>query len=84
MTTFLTDLMKEGYTQDEVFSVIFESDRERKRRRMQAIVIETVGAHRLNKMKKLLTFEKLAAWRRMTVSIELQLTIICGLAVNSP
>ena len=65
MTTFLTDLMKKGYTRDEIFAIIFESDRERKRRRMQAIVIETVAAHRLNKMKELLTFEKLATWRRM-------------------
>ena len=65
MTTFLTDLMKKGYTQDEIFAVIFELERERKRRRMQAIAIETVASHRLNKMKELLTFEKLATWRRM-------------------
>ena len=32
---------------------------------MQAIVIETVAAHRLKKMKELLTFEKLATWRRI-------------------
>ena len=57
--------MKKGYTLDEIFAVIFESERERKHRRMQAIVIETVAAHRLNKMKELLTFEKLATWRRM-------------------
>ena len=49
--TFITDLIKKGYTQDEIFAVIFESERERKRRRMQAIVIETVGAHRLQKVK---------------------------------
>ena len=64
MSTFLTDLMKKGYSQDEIFAVIFESERERKRRRMQAIVIETVAAHRLKKMKELLTFKKLATWRR--------------------
>ena len=65
MTTFLTDLMKKGYAQDEIFAVISESERERKRRRMQAIVIETVAAHRLKKMKELLTFENLATWRRI-------------------
>ena len=65
MTTFLTDLMKQGYTQEEVFAVIFESERERKRRRVQAIVIETVAANRTKKMKELLTFEKLATWRRI-------------------
>ena len=65
MAAFLTDLMKKGYTQDDIFAVIFESERERKRRRMQAIVTETVNAHRLKKMKELLAFEKLATWRRM-------------------
>ena len=64
MATFLTDLMEKGYTQDEIFAIIFESEREKKRRRMQAIVIETVGAHRLKKMKELLTFEELVTWRR--------------------
>ena len=65
MSTFLTDLMKKGYTQDEIFSVTFESERERKRRRMQAIVTETINAHRLKKMKEFLAYEKLATWRRM-------------------
>ena len=59
MTTFLTDLMKKGFTQDEIFAVIFESERERKRRHMQAIATETVAAHRLQQMGDLLTFEKL-------------------------
>ena len=49
MATFLTDMMKKGYTQDEVFAVVFESEREKKRRQMQAIVTETVDAHRLEK-----------------------------------
>ena len=65
MATFLTDIMKKGYTQDEVLDVIFESEREKKRRRMQAIVTETVNAHRLEKMRELLAFEKLATFRRM-------------------
>ena len=65
MATFLTDMMKKGYTQDEVLAVIFEWEREKKRRRMQAIATETVNAHRLEKMKELLAYEKLATFRRM-------------------
>ena len=65
MAIFLTDMMKTGYTRDEIFAVIFESEREKKRRRMQAIVTETVNAHRLEKMRELLAYEKLATWRRM-------------------
>ena len=65
MATFLTDKMKKGYKQDKVLAVLFESEQNRKRRRMQAIVSETVDAHRLQKMRDLLAFEKLATWRRM-------------------
>ena len=65
MTTFLTDAMKKGYTQEDIFAVLFESEQDRKCRRMQAIVTETVDAHRLNKMRDLLALEKLATWRRM-------------------
>ena len=65
MATFITDLMKKGYTQDEIFAVIFELERKKKRRRMQAIVTETINDHRLEKMKELLAYEKLATWRRM-------------------
>ena len=32
---------------------------------MQAIVTETVNAHRLEKMREQLAFEKLATWKRM-------------------
>ena len=48
-----------------MFAVFFESEQERKRRRMQAIVTETVNAHRLKKMKEFLAYEKLATCRRM-------------------
>ena len=65
MATFLTDMMKKGYKQDEVLAVLFESEQDRKRRRMQAIVMETVDAHRLRTVRDLLSFEKLATWRRM-------------------
>ena len=51
MATFLTDLVKKSYTQDEIFAVIFESEREKERRRILAIVTKTVDAHRLKTMK---------------------------------
>ena len=67
MTTFLTDTMKKGYTQEEIFAVLFESEKDKKRtsRRTLAIVTETVDAHRLQKMRDLLAFEDLTTWRRM-------------------
>ena len=60
MTTFLTDRMEKGYTQEEIFVVLFESEQDRKRKRMQAIVTEPVDAHRPRKMRDLLALEKLA------------------------
>ena len=65
MATFLTDMIKKGYTQDEVFAVAFESEREKKRREMLAIVPKTVDAHRLEKIRELLAYENLATFRRM-------------------
>ena len=63
--TFLTDVMKKGNSEEEIFAVLVEPDQDRKRRRVLAKVTETVEAHRLQKMRELLTFEKLATWRRM-------------------
>ena len=65
--TFLTDVMKKGYSEEEILAVLVESERDRKSRRVLAKVIETVEAHRLQQMKDLLTLliEKLATWRRM-------------------
>ena len=63
--TFLTDVMKMGYSEEEIFAVLHESERDRKRRRVLANVNETVAAHRLQQMKDLLALEKLATWRRM-------------------
>ena len=60
---FLTDVMKKRYTEEEILAVLVESEKDRKRGRMLAIVTETVDAHRLQKMRELLTFEKLATWR---------------------
>ena len=57
--TFLTDMMEKVYSDKETLDVLFESEQDRKRRRMQAIVTETVDAHRLRKMRDLFAFEKL-------------------------
>ena len=62
---FLTDMVEKGHTQEEIFAILFESEQDRKRRRMQVIMTETVDAHRLRKMRDLLAFEKLVIWRRM-------------------
>ena len=63
--TFLTDMMKKGYLEKEILAVLLESEQDRKRRRMLTIVTESVGAHRLQKIRDLLAFEELATWRRM-------------------
>ena len=65
MATFLTDMIKKGYTQGEVLAVVFKSEREKKRREMLAIVTKTADAHRLEKMRELLAYEKLATFRKM-------------------
>ena len=62
---FLTDVMKKGYTEEEIIAVLVESEKDTERRRMLAIVPETVDDHRLQKMRDLLAFEKLATWRRI-------------------
>ena len=48
-----------------MFGVIFESEQEKERRRVLAIVTKTVNAHHLEKMRQLLAYEELATWRRM-------------------
>ena len=63
--TFLADMMEKGYTQEEVLDVLFELEQDKKRRQMLTIVTKTVDAHRLQKMRDILTFEKLATFRRM-------------------
>ena len=63
--TFLTDVMKKGYSEEEILAVLGESEQDRKSRRVLAKVTETVEAHPLQQMKDLLTLEKLATWRRI-------------------
>ena len=54
-----------GYSQDEIFAVLNESEQDRKRRQILAKVTETVAAYRLRQMKDLQALEMLATWRRI-------------------
>ena len=64
MPTFLADMIQKGYTEDEVYGVLFESERERKRREMLTRVTKTVAAHRIKQMREFIMYEELAIWRR--------------------
>ena len=58
--SFLPDMEKKGWTEDEVFGICFESERERNRRRLQAIVCD----HNLKQVKEFFLYNELAIWRR--------------------
>ena len=58
--SFLPDIVKKGWTEEEVFGICFESERERNRRRLQAIVCD----HHLKAVKEFLAYQQLATWRR--------------------
>ena len=58
--SFLPDIVKKGWTEEEVFVICFESERERNRRRLQAIVCD----HHLKQVKEFLLYNELAIWRR--------------------
>ena len=65
MSTFLTDRMNNGYTKKEVLDVLFESEQEKERRRILAIVTKTADALRLKNIREFLAYQQLATWRRM-------------------
>ena len=65
MSTFLTDIINKGYTKKEVLDVLYESEQEKERRRILAIVTKTVDALRLKKLREFLAYQQLATWRRM-------------------
>ena len=65
MVTFLNDMIKKGYTQDEVVAVLFESEQEKERRRILSILTKTVDALCLKNMREFLAYQELATWRRM-------------------
>ena len=58
--SFLPDMVKKGWTEEEVFGICFESERERNRRRLQAVVCD----HHLKQVKQFLLYNELATWRR--------------------
>ena len=58
--SFLPDMVQKGWTQEEVLGICFESERERNRRRLQAIVCD----HHLKQVKDFLLYNELAIWRR--------------------
>ena len=58
--SFLPDMVQKGWTEEEVFGICFESERERNRRRLQAIVCD----HHLKQVKDFLLYNELAIWRR--------------------
>ena len=64
MSKFLTDMINKGYTKKEVLDVLFESEQEKERRRIVAIVTKTVNALRLKNMREFLAYQQLATWRR--------------------
>ena len=53
-------MVKKGWTEEEVFGICFESERERNRRRLQAIVCD----HHLKQVKEFILHNELAIWRR--------------------
>ena len=63
--TFLTDVMKKGYSEEKILAVFAKSEQDRKSRRELTKVTETVAAYRLQEMKDLQALEKLATWRTM-------------------
>ena len=65
MGTFLTDMVNKGYTKKEVLDVLFESEQEKERRRISAIVSKTVDALRLKHIREFPAYQQLATWRRM-------------------
>ena len=65
MSTFLTDMINKGYTKKEVLDVLFESEQEKERRRIAAIVTKTVDALRLKIVRLFLAYQQLSTWRRM-------------------
>ena len=68
MSTFLTDMVNKGYTKKEVLDVLFESEEEKERRRISAIVTKNVDAIRLKNVRGFLEYQQLATWRRMNGS----------------
>ena len=65
MSTFFDGMVNKGYTRKEVLDVLFESEEEKERRRVSAIVTKAVDAIRLENVREFLAYQQLATWRRM-------------------
>ena len=63
--TFPTDVVEMGYSEDEIFAALNESEQARNRRLVLTKVSETVATYRLREMKDIQAREQLATWRRM-------------------
>ena len=63
--TFPTCGVKMGYSEDEICTILSESEQARNHRHKLAKVTETVAAYRLREMKDLQAREKLATLRRI-------------------
>ena len=58
-------MINKGYTKKEVLDVLFDSEQEKERRRILAIVTKTVDALRLKNLREFLAYQQLATWRRV-------------------
>ena len=65
MSIFLTNMVNKGYTKKGVLDVLFESEEEKERRRISAIVTKAVDAIRLKNVREFLAYQQQATWRRM-------------------
>ena len=62
--TFLTGVVKMGYSKEEISAVLNESEQAGKHRKTLANITETVAAYRLREMKYFQAREQHATWRR--------------------
>ena len=58
-------MVNKGYTKKEILDVLFESEQEKERRNISAIVTKTVDALRLKHIREFFAYQQLATWRRM-------------------
>ena len=58
-------MVNKVYTKKEVLDVLFESEEEKERRRISAMVTKAVDAIRLENVREFLAYQQLATWRRM-------------------
>ena len=61
--TFLTGVVKVGYSKEEISAVLGESEQARKHRQELAKVTETVAAYRFKELQYFQAREQLAIWR---------------------